>query len=58
MAGEISKYKFDFLPRFTAVTTPHILEFSAGFLCFRLNFTLWGEKMRQFNENNRLGKFD
>lgn len=34
--GEISKYKFDFLPRFTITTTTHMMEIHMGFLCCRL----------------------
>ena len=52
LAFEASKYRFDFFPRLTAVTTPHILEISAGFLCFRLQFTLWGKAMQEFNRRN------
>lgn len=55
LVGEASMYHFDFLPRFTVVTTPHIMEISMGFTCFRLRLTLWGKAMQEFNRNNRRG---
>ena len=49
---EISKYKFDFLPRFTVVAAPLALEMHLGFAFFRFQFTLWGKKMQEWLENN------
>lgn len=53
MHGEISKYKFDFLPRITAVTTTHMLELSVGFLCFRMWLTIFSRQVQEFNKVNR-----
>lgn len=49
--GEISKYKFYFLPRFTIITTPHMMEINMGFLCFRLWLTIFSQQMQEFNKN-------
>lgn len=50
---EASKYKFDFFPRLTMVTIPQVVEISVGFLCFRLQFSIWSKVMQEFNRNNR-----
>lgn len=50
--GEISKYKFDFLPRFTITTTTHMMEIHMGFLCCRLWLTIFSRQMQEFNKNN------
>ena len=50
--GEISKYKFDFLPRFTITTTTHMMEIHMGFLCCRLWRTVFSRQMQEFNKNN------
>jgi hypothetical protein len=50
--GEISKYKLDFLPRITTVTTPHMMEISAGFLCFRIWLTIWSREIQELNKSN------
>lgn len=50
---EASKYKFDFFPRLTMVTIPHVMEISFGFLCFRLQLSIWSKVMQEFNRNNR-----
>jgi hypothetical protein len=50
--GEISKYKFDLLPRITISDTPHILEFNVGIFCFRIWLTIWSKQMQEFNKNN------
>ena len=49
---EISKYKFDFLPRLTVVSAPLAFEMHLGFAFFRFQFTLWGKKMQEWLENN------
>lgn len=50
--GEISDYKFDFLPRFTITTTPHMMEIHMGFLCCHMWLTIFRHQMREFNKNN------
>ena len=52
LCGEISDYKFDFLPRFTITTTPHMMEIYMGFLCCHLWLTIFRLQMREFNKNN------
>ena len=49
---EISKYKFDFLPRLTVVSAPLALEIHIALACFRFQFTLWSKKMQEWLENN------
>lgn len=51
--GEVSRYHFDFFPRLTAVTTPHILEVSAGFLCFRIWLTVFSQELQEVERRNR-----
>ena len=50
--GEISDYKFDFLPRLTITTTSHMMEICMGFLCCHLWLTIFRHQMREFNKNN------
>lgn len=50
--GEISKFRCDLLPRFTITTTPHMLEFNIGFLCFRLWLTIFSPAMQELNRNS------
>lgn len=50
--GEVSKYHFDFLPRLTITTTPHIMEVNIGIFCFRLWLTIFGQDMQNFNRRN------
>jgi hypothetical protein len=52
MHGQISKYKCDFLPRFTITTTTHMMEIHMGFLCCRLWLTIFSHQMQEFNKNN------
>lgn len=51
--GQVSKYKFDFLPRFTISTTPHMLEINIGIFCFHLWLTIFSDVMQEFNRRNR-----
>ena len=50
--GEISKYKFDFLPRFTITETAHMMEINMGIFCFHLWLTIFSHQMQEFNKNN------
>ena len=52
MAGEISRYKFDLLPRVTWCAIPHVDEISIGFLCLHLQLTIWSREVREFNRRN------
>jgi hypothetical protein len=44
--------KFDVLPRVTLSAFPRAFIINVGFVFFTLNFTIWDEKMREFNRNN------
>lgn len=52
VAGRISKYKFDFLPRLTMSAVTDMLEINLGFLWFQVWLTIWSERMREFNRRN------
>ena len=52
MAGRISKYKFEFLPRLTMSAVTDLLEINFGFLWFQLWIGIWSERMREFNRRN------
>ena len=52
MAGRISKYKFEFLPRLTMSAVTDLLEISFGFLWFQLWIGIWSERKREFNRRN------
>lgn len=54
--GEVSRYHFDILPRFTIVSTPHVLEINIGFACFRIWMHIFSRAMQEFNKNTRLGE--
>ena len=51
-AARVSKYKFEFLPRFTLNAMTDMLEFSIGFLWFQLWLTVYSRRMREFNRKN------
>ena len=55
MAAGISKYKFEFLPRFTITEIPHMLEFNIGFLWFQIWLTIFSREMQEFNRKIRRG---
>lgn len=44
--------KFDVLPRITLSAFPRAFVINAGFIFFTLNFTVWDERMREFNRRN------
>lgn len=46
--------KMDVLPRLTLSAFPKASVINVGFLFFTLNFTIWDDKMREFNRNNRI----
>ena len=52
MAANISKFKFELLPRFTVSELTHMLEFSFGFLWFQIWLTIWSQEMQKFNKSN------
>ena len=52
MAGSISSYKFEFLPRLSLIEIPHMLEINVGFLWFQLWLTVYSRRMREFNRKN------
>lgn len=54
--GEISKYRFDFLPRVTVSQIPHMLEINIGFFCFRIWLTIYSDEMQEFNRTTRESK--
>lgn len=35
------------------VAIPQVMEISFGFLCFRLQLSIWSKVMQEFNRNNR-----
>lgn len=49
MHGEISKYKFDFLPRVTVSDTRHMLEINVGIFCFRVWLTIFSRELQEIN---------
>lgn len=51
MHGEISKYKFDFLPRLTITSTSHMLEVNIGIFCFHLWITVFSREMQEINKH-------
>lgn len=53
LAGEVSKYKCDVFPRISITTIPQCMEIIFGFLCFRLQFTIWSRVMQEFNRRTR-----
>lgn len=53
MAGGLSKYKFEFLPRLTVTTLTHMLEINLGFLWFQLLLTIFSKPMQEINKNSR-----
>ena len=55
MHGEISKYKCDFLPRFTITATKYMLEINIGFICFHLWLTIFSKAMRDLNRWSKRG---
>lgn len=50
VAGGISKYKFEFLPRLTVVDASHMLEINFGFLWFQIWLTIFSHQMQEFNK--------
>lgn len=54
--GEISKYRFDFLPRVTVSQIPHMLEINIGFFWFRIWLTIYSDEMQEFNRTIRESK--
>lgn len=55
MHGQISKYKCDFLPRFTITTTAHMLEINIGFICFHLWLTIFSKDIQELNRRSKRG---
>lgn len=53
--GEVSKYHFDFFPRLSVTSTPHILEINVGFLCFRMWLTIFIRELQEVERRNRNG---
>lgn len=53
LVGEISKYKFDFLPRLTITTTKHMMEINIGIFCFRLWLTIFDRPLQELNRRAR-----
>ena len=53
MHGQISKYKCDFLPRFTITTTAHMLEINIGFICFHLWLTIFSKDIQELNRRSK-----
>lgn len=50
MAGSISGFKFEFLPRITVINIPHMLEINVGFLWFQLWLTIFDRQLQEFNK--------
>ena len=50
MAGNISKFTFEFLPRLTVVSLTHMLEINVGFLWFQLWLTIFDRQLQEFNK--------
>lgn len=50
MAGNISKFKFEFLPRLTVINLTHALEINVGFLWFQLWLTIFDRQLQEFNK--------
>lgn len=53
LVGEISKYKFDFLPRVTVSTVSHMMEINIGIFCFRLWLTIFDRPLQELNRRTR-----
>ena len=53
LVGEISKYKFDFLPRLTITTTKHMMEINIGIFCFHMWLTIFSNEIQEFNRRTR-----
>ena len=49
LQGEISKYKCDFLPRFTITSAKQMLEINVGIFCFQLWLTIFSREMQEIN---------
>jgi hypothetical protein len=52
MAGSISMYKFEFLPRLTMTAIADMLEINLGFLWFQVWLTIWSKRMQDFNRRH------
>lgn len=52
IVGEISRSRFDFLPRLTVSALPYMLEVNVGFLCFRAWLTIYSDQLQDFNRRN------
>lgn len=50
MHGEISKYKFDLLPRITITDARHMLEINVGIFCFHVWLTIFSREMQEINK--------
>ena len=50
MAGNISKFKFEFLPRLTVINLTRALEINVGFLWFQLWLTIFDRQLQEFNK--------
>lgn len=48
--------KMDVLPRVTLSALTGASLINVGFLFFTLNFTIWGDDIREFNRKNRESK--
>ena len=53
VAGSVSNYRFEFLPRLTMTSITHMLEISVGFLWFQLWLTIYSREMQEFNRKNK-----
>lgn len=48
--------KIDVLPRLTLSTISEASIVNIGCLFFTVNFTIWSDKMREFNKKSRLSR--
>lgn len=51
LAARANSNKFEFLPRLTLISIPHMTELNFGFLWFQVWLILWDEEMQEFNKS-------